>query len=279
MKGRTDGPTTSGAFAFFANYRVQAENATRACNPPTQDNRLITQVTEAVSAVDSLQSFIPVDPTKGTPSSRLLLLQSSPINTSPNILNTRSFLPPPVLSRRERITLVLDVDETLLHSTETPKSECRYDAHFEVEHESTVHRVYVKFRPYLLEFLDLVCTRFEVVIFTASVSSYCNCVMDIIDPRGKLGSLRLFREHCTKRNGSYIKDLFLLGRELSKIVIIDNSPTAYLFQQRNAIPIKTWTGDENDTELLKLFFLLGKLECCQSVYDILDEYNAYGPQR
>lgn len=278
MKGSTDGPTTSGAFAFFANYRVQAENATKACNPAAE-SRLITQVTEVTPAVDVLQNFIPVDTTKGTPSSRLLALQSSPINTSPNILNSKSYLPPPVLSRKEKITLVLDVDETLLHSTETPNNECRYDAHFQVQHESALHHVYVKFRPYLLEFLDLVCTRFEVVIFTASVASYCNCVMDIIDPRGKLGNLRLFREHCTKRNGSYIKDLIMLGRDLSKIVIIDNSPTAYLFQQRNAIPIKTWTGDESDTELLKLFFLLGKLECCQSVYDVLDEYNAYGSQR
>ena len=52
---------------------------------------------------------------------------------------------------------------------------------------------------------------------------------------------------------SYVKDLRILGnRDMSKVVLIDNSPQTYLFQKRNAVPIISFLNDEKDSEMLKL---------------------------
>lgn len=46
---------------------------------------------------------------------------------------------------------------------------------------------------------------------------------------------RLFRESCVYYRGNYIKDLNRLGRDLQKIVIVDNSPASYIFHPDNAV--------------------------------------------
>lgn len=49
---------------------------------------------------------------------------------------------------------------------------------------------------------------------------------------------RLFRESCVYYRGNYIKDLNRLGRDLQKIVIVDNSPASYIFHPDNAVSMK-----------------------------------------
>lgn len=86
------------------------------------------------------------------------------------------------------------------------------------------HTVYVKKRPYLRAFLERVAEMFEVIIFTASQSIYAGQLLDILDPEGKLISRRVYRESCIFSDGSYTKDLTVLGVDLAKVAIIDNSP-------------------------------------------------------
>ena len=65
-------------------------------------------------------------------------------------------------------------------------------------------------------------------MFTASLSKYAEPLFARLDPK-KVAEGLLFREHCTFYNGLFVKDMSRLGRNLEDVIIIDNSPTSYLF--------------------------------------------------
>ncbi|KAI7872648.1 HAD-like domain-containing protein [Spinellus fusiger] len=110
---------------------------------------------------------------------------------------------------------------------------------------------------------------YEVVVFTASLSKYADPVLDILDVH-KVVHHRLFRESCYNHKGSYVKDLSQLGRDLATTLILDNSPTSYLFHATNAVPVSTWFNDPHDTELLDLVAFLEELTAMDDVTVILD---------
>lgn len=70
---------------------------------------------------------------------------------------------------------------------------------------------------------------------------------------------KLFRDHCTFYNNTFVKDLSKIGRDLSNIIIVDNSPVAYMFHPENALPIPSWYDDPRDRELNKLIPILERL--------------------
>lgn len=158
--------------------------------------------------------------------------------------------------------LVLDLDETLVHSSFKPIPDA--DFRIEIELEGTIHRVYVRKRPFVDEFLKDVGKKWEVVIFTASLAKYADPLLDILD-RDRVVSSRLFREGCVQHYGNYVKDMSLMGRPLDEIVIIDNSPFSYMFQPDNAIPITSWFTDRSDTELRDLLPFLDQLLTVESI--------------
>jgi NLI interacting factor-like phosphatase len=69
----------------------------------------------------------------------------------------------------------------------------------------------------------------------------------------------LFREHCTFYNGIFVKDMSQLGRRMQDIIIIDNSPSCYLFQPENALPIESWYDNREDRYLFDYIPLLKEL--------------------
>jgi len=170
------------------------------------------------------------------------------------------YLLPPIRKEHEgKKCLVLDLDETLVHSSFKPVSNA--DFIIPIEIEDHVHQVYVLKRPHVDHFMKTVGEMFEVAIFTASLNKYGDPVIDLLD-KHKVVHHRLFREHCTQHRGNYVKDMARIGRPLKDIIIIDNSPASYLFNPENAIPIETWFDDENDTELLDLIPFL--CECAKA---------------
>lgn len=92
-----------------------------------------------------------------------------------------------------------------------------------------VQTVFVRQRPYLHMFLEAVASMFDVVIFTAGQSIYAGQLLDILDPNQTLIGQRVYRDSCVFADGEYLKDLTILGRDLARIAIVDNTPQVYLF--------------------------------------------------
>ena len=174
----------------------------------------------------------------------------TPSNHSNKLNDTEKFLLPPKSTQyTNKKTLILDLDETLVHSSFTPFKQ--NDIILEVDFEGVMYNIYVLVRPYAEEFLQSVSNFYEVIIFTASISKYASPLLDILD-KDKNIKYRLFREHCTYINGIFIKDLKRLNRNLKDVIIVDNSPLAFAFDSENGLPIKTWYDDPDDIELMKI---------------------------
>jgi len=159
------------------------------------------------------------------------------------------------IKKKGKKCLILDLDETLVHSS-FQDVECHYK--IPVDIEGTIKTIYVSKRPHVDEFLIRCGQLFEVVVFTASLAKYADPLLDLLDVH-KVIDHRLFRESCTPHCGIYVKDLFRMGRPLEEIIIIDNSPHSYAFNPQNAIPCKSWFDDHTDTELLDLLHMLQTL--------------------
>ena len=140
------------------------------------------------------------------------------------------YLPPKKKDDKRDYCLVLDLDETLVHF---------FEDNFEA---------YVKVRMGAENFITVLSQYCEIVIFTASTQYYADIVIDGLDCKNLI-DYKLYREHTYDYNGVNVKDLSKLGRDLKKIIIIDNIAENYIFQPNNGLNILNFEGDENDNEL------------------------------
>lgn len=185
--------------------------------------------------------------------------------------------------RRRRKTLILDLDETLIHSLSrgAPRSlgssgSC-HTIELKVNNIATLYYVYK--RPYCDFFLKEISKWFDLSIFTASVREYADPIVDwlesdLVDHKNSAAPQRIFtnryyRSDCTYRPGvGYIKDLskfYPKDDDLKNVIILDNSPVSYAFHENNAVMIEGWINDRSDRDLLNLLPMLTSLSLCIDV--------------
>ncbi|CAO3658438.1 hypothetical protein G6F70_007057 [Rhizopus microsporus] len=163
--------------------------------------------------------------------------------------------------------LVLDLDETLVHSSF--KTVSRADFIVPIEIEGNKHNVFVLKRPGVDEFMKRMGELYEIVVFTASLSKYADPVLDRFDLHNVIQH-RLFREACCDYKEGFVKDLSKLGRDLKHVIILDNTPTSYSLHPSNAIPVSTWFNDQHDSELIDLIPFLEDLAKVEDVAEVLN---------
>lgn len=168
---------------------------------------------------------------------------------------------------RSRKSLVLDLDETLVHSQFKLTEHC--DLRLEVRVDEFPAVFYVSKRPYLDVFLRTIAQWYDVVIFTASLQKYGDPLITVLDT-DRVVKRRIFRQDCIRRNGNFVKDLTIVNPNLADVLIVDNSPAAYSIQPSNAVPIEAWYHDQNDEELLNLLPLLHAIAFLNDVRSLLD---------
>ena len=177
----------------------------------------------------------------------------TPINRR-NKLYEKEFLLPEKSSKFEgKKTLVLDIDETLVHSSFFPFE--KNDLILSVNFDGIYYNIYVLVRPGAEQFIKDISKFFEIITFTASIPAYASPLLDILDKERNIQH-RLYREHCTFLNGVFIKDLKRLNRNLKDLIIVDNSPLAFAFDTDNGLPIISWFDDPVDKELYNIQPLL-----------------------
>ena len=156
-------------------------------------------------------------------------------------------VPVPFLNNKSNkpYTLVLDLDETLIHFKSNPNNESSGK---------------IMIRPFLYDFLKNIKKDFELIIFTAATQDYADPIINAIEKDEKYFDYRLYRIHTTIIDNDFVKDLSKLGRDLNRTIIVDNMKQNYKNQPNNGITIRPfWGKDAEDTALVDLLDILKKI--------------------
>ena len=177
------------------------------------------------------------------------------------VINNIKESPPylPEINPKFKYTLVLDIDETIIHYFFT-----YINGMFFV-------------RPYVYEFLNELNKYYEIVTFTAGTKDYADNILNLLDTNDNLIKYRLYRHHTTIMGCNVFKDLMRLGRDMSKIIIIDNLKDNFKLQPNNGLFIKTWTSDINDNQLFDLEKILKDIAMFEvdDVRPVIEKINDY----
>ena len=143
-----------------------------------------------------------------------------------------------------KYSLILDLDETLVF----------------VKFVKNKEKGILHYRPYLFDFLDSLFPFYELISFTTATKIYAEPILNAIESNKKYFSFKFYREHCIIKDKKLIKDISRLGRDMSKILLIDNTSHNFHLNKNNGILIYPFYNENNvDSTLLELKKILIKI--------------------
>jgi RNA polymerase II subunit A small phosphatase-like protein len=168
--------------------------------------------------------------------------------------------------------LVLDLDETLIRGISDP---------LDREPQMSLGPYFVYFRPHVFEFLSGCARNFDLAIWSSATITYVGPIVKALLQEITMPLFIWDRSHCTIRydfhrdKEIYQKDLRKIqanGRDLSRVLIVDDEQYKVSLQIGNAILVKPYMGETHDLELFYLYRYLERIADCSDVYK-LDKFN------
>ena len=152
-------------------------------------------------------------------------------NNNNNDINQIIKTPYITTKMQKNFCLVLDLDETITHNT--PAN-------------------YFLVRPGTINFLTEISKYYEIIIFTSAHQNYADNILNRLDPEKKFISYRFYKQHTYIEENKIVKNIKNLGRDLKKIIFIDNIKYVAKYSMENIYQIKTWIDDVFDNELERI---------------------------
>ena len=178
----------------------------------------------------------------------------------------------------EKILLILDLDETLIHAT---KKDLGRMPDFKV-FGYNIHK-----RPHLETFLNGIKDHFEIAVWSSASDDYVEGIVKIIFPYVESLKFVWGRTRCTYRSNKFdefkgevdhVNDFHYIKRldkvkkrgqaRMEKLLIVDDTPQKVKNSFGNAIYIKEFQGENEDAELLHLLEYLLSIKDAENVRTI-----------
>ena len=106
-------------------------------------------------------------------------------------------------------------------------------------------------RPGFFDLVKKIHDIYEIIIFTSENKNAVYDTIKKIDYKNYIDYI-LYKKHCLYEDGNIIKKLELIGRDLNKIIYVDNTEISAKYNKKNLYQISSWYNNIFDEELIKL---------------------------
>ena len=152
---------------------------------------------------------------------------------------------------KKEFVLFLDLDHTLVYVTENKPNHKNYETIEHQEIDEPVKILYVTKRNNLDEFLKECSKYFQLYIYTSGSELYAEEITNLINKNNLIQEF-FSRDDMVKLNGKFYKDLSIIKKQLSKVIILDNNAD-FILQKENMVKIKSFDGFDPEDIALKKF--------------------------